>query len=348
MHDDETNQDERSLRSSTQVPASRIVDIEPLDVEAVGARRPGRRRERKPPRLGRDEAIQRLGGRRWLRPELALLMLGAVFVVAGLVKPWPNPVRTGSPSPIALASPAATLTESPSAALTTEPSSGASFPYVAPYNYRGPHGEQQPSATPPGITPSPTPPWSAVDWTALRAIDSHTAWGFATAAMPNGVSGPGGSVAYTSWIDAGTPPKYAAVFLPKGRNVYAIAITWPGSVPVSAVRFVYLGPPESPAYVPPDGYMPGAAVTPLPAGSVASEAPTRPPFIQISPPPTSGAIQSGCFWIPPLDPTSNPPSESITAAWQANPWPWPYGAYQVTVVSAQGNQNIVLDLEPTF
>lgn len=333
MNDEAKRADQ--TRSPGEASTGRIVEIELADVDAVRARGTRPRSGQMPPGLGRDAAIRRLGGRRWLRPELALLLLASVFVVAGLVKPWPNPVRTGSPSPIAAASPTASLASSASVAV--DPSPSASYPYVAPYNYRGPHGERQPSPTPPGVTPNPTTPWPAVDWGVLSSTDSHSAWGFATAAMPNGISGPGATVPYESWIDAGTPPKYAAVFLPKGRNVYAIAITWPEALVVTAIKVVYLGPPESPAYVPPDGYTPGAEVIPLPAGPVASSSPAA-----------NGAIGSGAFWIPPPEVTTAESSATIRTAWQASPWPWPYGAYQITVKSANGAQNIVLDLEPTF
>ena len=37
-------------------------------------------------------------------------------------------------------------------------------------------------------------------------------------------------------------------------------------------------------------------------------------------------------------------SSAITTAWQSNPWPWPYGTYQVTVTSDTSSTNIILDL----
>lgn len=343
---DETKRDDRSRWSTTDVPTGRIVEIDPTDGELVSATDTGRRRDRgrrgreasTRGRMAQDETIQRVGGRRWLRPEIVLLVVGAVFVIGGLVKPWPNPIRTSAPSPIAVASPAATITDGPSPEANL---------YVAPYNYRGATASPG-SATTPGASPNPTPPWSTVDWGLLRASDTHSTWGFASAVMPNGLVGPDASTPNTSWIDAGTPPKYAAVALLEGRSVYAIAITWPSTVVVTSVTFVYLGPPQSPAYLPPPGFLTDTAVTPIPAGQVAAldAAPTETPSIHPSTNGASGIISSGQFWVPPRQASSSNSSKSVPAAWQANPWPWPYGSYQITVRSQSGTQNIIFYMFP--
>src|SRR5664280_596220 len=111
-------------------------------------------------------------------------------------------------------------------------------------------------------------------------------------------------------------------------------------------KFVYLGPPQSPAYLPPEGFVTDVQVTPLPAESVSmsvvgpAATTTIPPWVRGG----GGAIRSGSFWIPPSESSLSALSSSLDAAWQSSPWPWPYGAYQVTVTSASGPTNIILDL----
>jgi hypothetical protein len=135
----------------------------------------------------------------------------------------------------------------------------------------------------------------------------------------------------------------------QGLNVYAVAVTWPSSVHVTSVKFVYLGPPQSPPYLPPDGFLPNGQVTPMPALRVASPSvgpaasaasPTIPPWVD----PNAGALRSGEFLIPPTAALQNPIASVLTSAWQDSPWPWPYGTYQITVASDSGSRNIILDL----
>jgi hypothetical protein len=164
--------------------------------------------------------------------------------------------------------------------------------------------------------------------------------------------GPNANVASptTSWISAGSPPVYADVPLVQGRHAYAIAVTWPSDINVTGLKFMYLGPPRSPPYVPPASFLPNVDVTPLPAERVSSASlgtvanPTIPPWFRS----VGGAIQSGAFWIPPSEASPTAVSSSIDAAWQSSPWPWPYGTYQVTVTSDKGLKNIILDLLLTY
>src|ERR1035437_1560147 len=134
--------------------------------------------------LAEDDPIQRVGGRRRFRPEVALLIVAAVFLVGALAKPWPSPAPAASHAP-------ATLTPSPQAiALATSPA-------VTPQDVQI------------GVPGEISQNWSTVDWSALLNSDQHPGWGFAAAAMPAVVDariGPAAPLPSTSWIDAGSPP----------------------------------------------------------------------------------------------------------------------------------------------
>jgi hypothetical protein len=291
--------------------------------------------------------MQHVGGRRRFRPERALLLVGAVFVIAVLTKPWPTnpPTRLAAPSPsqsqpslITRAAPSEPTTPTSSATGTLR----AGFADLCPTF--GNVANDAPSGQPP--EPGATPVWSNVDWGTLTATDRHSAWGFATTVGADGVPGTVDSTPNTNWVGAGVRPVYASVPLVCGQNVYAIAVTWPSTVHVSRLSFVYLGEPESPPYLPPAGFEPNAPVTPLPVTTVvrtatASNGGSPNPTAALS---TAGPARSGEFYIPPVDGSSGIVSKSAAAAWQSHPWSWPYGAYQVTVTSDSGTTNIVLDL----
>src|SRR5664280_6253 len=353
---DDKHRDERTAWSSIEQPDGLVVEIEPAEADLVRVgRRPSSDAQRRRPALdaaidASDEGIpQRVGGRGRVRPEVALVLVAVVFVAGALIKPWPAPAPASSPSPIAAASPSSSIAAGPSAAIA-EAQPAASYPNIPPYNYRwpfvGPSSSAAPSA--PGSEVGPvaaaTPQWSAVDWSILGSSDPHAGWGFTAALMPS----PDANAASptTNWVGAGSPPVYAMVPLVQGRYAYAIAVTWPNDVNVTGLKFVYLGPPRSPPYLPPAGFLPNVQVTPLPAERVSSPSagpaavPTIPPWVSS----VRGAIQSGAFWIPPSEASPAALSSSIDAAWKSNPWPWPYGAYQVTVTSDSGPTNIVLDL----
>ncbi|HEU6440009.1 MAG TPA: hypothetical protein VFC12_06180 [Terriglobales bacterium] len=353
---DDKRRDERTAWSSIEQPDGLVVEIEPAEADLVRVgRRPRSDAQRRRPALdaaiaASDEGMpQRVGGRGRFRPEVALVLVAVVFVAGALIKPWPAPAPAGSPSPIAAASPSSSIAAGPSAAIA-EAQPAASYPNIRPYNYRwpfvGPSSSAAPSA--PGSEVGPvaaaTPQWSAVDWSILGGSDPHAGWGFTAALMPS----PGANAASptTNWVGAGSPPVYAAVPLVRGRYAYAIAVTWPSDVTVTGLKFVYLGPPQSPAYLPPEGFVTDVQVTPLPAESVSmsvvgpAATTTIPPWVRGG----GGAIRSGSFWIPPSESSLSALSSSLDAAWQSSPWPWPYGAYQVTVTSASGPTNIILDL----
>jgi hypothetical protein len=351
MRDDKYRR-ERTSWSSTERPDGLVVEIDPPEAELArigGERDRGRRHPAPRTEVPATEEglVQRVGGRGRFRPELALVLIAVVFVAGALIKPWPAAGPVVSPSPISAASPLSSIAAGPLAAIAAvQP--GASYPNIPPSDYRwpffGPWSSPSAPDTQLGPSAAATPQWSAVDWSILGASDQHAGWGFTAALMPSPDANPVSPT--TNWFGAGTPPVYAAVPLVQGRYAYAIAVTWPSDVKVTGLKFVYLGPPQSPPYLPPAGFVTNVQVTPLPAQSVASPSfgpttgPTIPPWVQG----VSGPIKSGAFWIPPSEPSSTGLASSINAAWQENPWPWPYGTYQVTVNSDSGPMNIVLDL----
>jgi len=354
MRDDKFR-DERTFWSATPQPDGTVIEIDPAEGDKVIVSRrprsdPGRRLP--PPRTAdtgpEDGMAQRVGGRRRFRPEVAVVLVAVVFVAGALIKPWPAPLPSPSASPIAAAS--STITTGPPVEALAAVQPAASYPNIPPSDYRwpffGPWSSAAPSAPGSELAPSAaaTPQWSAVDWSILGASDRHMGWGFTAALMPS----PGATAASptTNWVGAGSPPVYAAVPLVQGRYAYAIAVTWPSDVNVTGLKFVYLGPPQSPPYLPPPGFLTNVQVTPLPADRISSPSnvpaptPTIPPWVRSA----GGTIRSGMFWIPPSEASPTGLSSSVDASWQSNPWPWPYGTYQVTVTSDTGPMNIVLDL----
>lgn len=345
-------------------PEGVVVDLEPAAARpslasrsAFDASRPAA--EPASARVEHDEEIQRVGNRHRIRPEVAVLIVGAIFLVGAFAKPWakaePSTDQIAAASRSAAAAPsapgsAASVSASAetlggSTVIAARPSAEA-YPDIPPWDYRFPFFGSAPSAGPSAGASAiaATPTWSAVDWSVLNTIDSHSGWGFTAAIMPGASAD--STTPKVSWVGAGSPPVYASVPLVQGINVYAVAITWPSTVQVRSVKFVYLGPPQSPPYLPPAGFLPNIQVTPLPATSVASPSAlpaaslTIPPWLD----PAHGVLRSGAFWIPPSQDSKASASSAITTAWQSNPWPWPYGTYQVTVTSDTSSTNIILDL----
>ena len=284
-----------------------------------------------------DAGVERVGGRRRIRGEIVVLVVGAIFVAGALLKPWPNARPVATPS----AAPTAGPTAGPPV-LIAQQSSGPAAPTVTipPWEVRttAPGSESSLSSSP-GVFFGG---WDSVDWSVLRTTDPHSGWGFTAAVMPSladGLVGPDASSPEIRWIAAGFPPLIATLPLVQAQSVYAIAVTWPSYLKVSSISLLYLGEPEYPAYLPPAGFLPNTQVSPLPAARVASAS--------IAPDTAGSAIRSGEFWITPSEASPNAASSSIPATWQSTPWPWPYGAYQVTVTSASGTTNFILDLQLT-
>ena len=348
------DRDEANALPATDGHSSLVVDIGPAGEETVkpdGKWRPDRSRSASEAASGAgrgNDAIQPVGGRRRFRPERALLIIGTVFLVAVLTKPWsilpsPSPARpslSASPQLSRIANVAPSPSPSPNVRPSETSTLRAGFADLCPT--LGTTATDQPAGSPSSAGPGPA--LSNVDWGGLTTTDPHSAWGFATTS--DGVPGSADSAPRTSWVGAGARPVYASVPLVCGQNVYAIAVTWPADVHVSRVSFVYLGEPESPSYLPPSGFVPYVRVTPLPAQSVTRASTTPNADAAGSPAPRSvaGSTWSGEFFIPPVDVASNIPAASTASAWRSHPWSWPYGAYQVTVTSDRGTTNIVLDL----
>jgi hypothetical protein len=285
-----------------------------------------------------DGQVERVGGPRRFRGEILLLVAGLLFLGGALLKPWPAPAPVKHPSPdptsqpvVIAAVPAATPTAAPTA---------VQYALVPPYNYRWPFVFPGPTSAPADqAAGSQSVSWTKVDWSALKIEDNHAGWGFAAAVMSGGPSGLASASApspSTSWVTLGSPPVYSAVPIVQTQGVYAVALTWPTEVQVSDVSFTYLGGPQHPAYLPPPSFLPGSPVTPLPAAVVFSTARAGVG--------SGRSIRSGEFLIPPTSAASKATSHSLLAAWRSNPWPWPYGAYQVTVTSSTKTMRFVLEL----
>jgi hypothetical protein len=340
--DDRTRRDERSYWSPTAHPGE-IADDDPPE-EAVRPTRAlpsdfdqGGVETPYGGRLSDEEMVQRVGGRRRIRPEFVLAIAGSVFVVVALLKPWPNPLPAGQPSPIAAASPMVAVAVAPSPGDNNDTTNVALIQFGVPDNL--------------------IQRWSAVDWSELRTADLHSSWGIAAATMPSvgvgpaiieGPAGRGTILPMTSWVAAGSPPSNATMPVVGGQNVYAIAVTWPDNLKVTGVTFQFTGSSDREPYLPPPGFPPFTQVSPLPAERVASPAAaTQTDRPAASPAPASHqAIRSGQFWIPPAEVSGNALSNSvIPTAWKSLPWPWPAGTYRVTITSQTEPVTIVLRLQ---
>jgi hypothetical protein len=276
---------------------------------------------------GYQGEIQRVGGRRRIRPEIILPIAGALFLAAALVKPWPNPPI--GPQPVAA---------SPSS--PTRPPAGQTADPLADVQI--------------GVPGQLSKGWAEVDWSVLGLPDMHRDWGFAAVAMPNltgstlltGVPAPA-----TDWTAIDTTRQATTVTVTQGHSVFALALTWPLGTLVSSVTFVYLGGPENPPDLPPAGFPAFTQVSPLPADGVAppnAGFDADPDMIPPTKPMGNSAINiihSGTYWIPPSEASFQPTTGSIETAWRTLPWPWPNGVYRVTIVSAGQTTTIRLNLQ---
>jgi hypothetical protein len=289
--------------------------------------------------------VERVGGRRRLRGEVVMLAIGLLFLGAALFKPWTLAGSAQSPSPspssAAPAEIAAIPTTNAARVLSVVPTPSPSS-MIPPYDYRWgfpfPTEKVPTGATQTGVPVIAEYSWPAVDWTALSVPDADAGWGFAAAVMTSASDAAGATgtrAPQTLWTSFGSPPVYAGVSLASNQNVYAMAVTWPSDLVVKRVSFIYLGGPEHPVYMPPAAFLPNSRVTPLPAVGVASA-------FAVSA--AGSQIRSGEFLIPPTSASPNFVTSSIHSSWSAQPWPWPYGAYQVTVTSTTGTTRAVIDL----
>jgi hypothetical protein len=293
-----------------------------------------------------DEEIERVGGRRRFKPEVLLIIGAIVFVVGALIKPWPTPLPAPSASPAALV---AAATAQPSA-----PERPSFYPDIAPWNFRdggfGPGDTQPPDGTLPDIVGPLSARWSAVDWAVLRGADSHAAWGFGAAVLPDAASAAESPDAFTAtavWVASDTPPASATLAVQRGHQAFGLALTWPAGVVVTDVRFTYLGGPEHPPYLPPPGFPAFALVSPLPASAVSTPPGVAAESPGSSPGPTSArrAPSSGQYWIPPSEASYTAVTGSLPTAWKSFPWPWPNGTYRVTITTRTGSLTTLLHLQ---
>jgi hypothetical protein len=282
-----------------------------------------------------DGEVERVGGRRRLRGEILLMVAAFIFVAGALLKPWPNqPLNRHSPRP---SSSAAEIAAVPTPAATAGPTAVA-YPDIQPGNFRGPFPVPADTAAPADAQAhGQFLTWPAVDWSAIALEDRHATWGFGAAVVSSGApdpTSPGALAPTMSWATLGSPPVYSAIPVVMTQGVYAFAMTWPSDVRVSRISFMYLGGPEHPSYLPPSGFLPNMVVTPLPASSVLVSSPGKP----------SGQLRSGQFLVAPTSAAWSAVSRPLNTAWRANPWSWPYGAYQVTVTTATSTIRVVLEL----
>lgn len=258
-----------------------------------------------------DEPLEHVGRRHIVRPELAALIVGAIFIVSALVKPWGGIVSVPSPSASARISPQP---------LVLGP--GSSEPALPPY------------------LDDLSRAWAGVDWNFLSVTDTHSGWGISTAAMVETAASTPPPIAHSPailWtsVASSTPP--TVIDVSPGTSVFAIAITWPQDLRVTAVYFEYLGNGFDPPNATSAGFQPYAQVTPLSADAVAA------PLEQ----PTLGPPHSGQFWVPPAVKSPLTVNRSLASAWHLLPWSWPLGEFKVTITSQHRPTTVAVYLRQT-
>jgi hypothetical protein len=282
--------------------------------------------------------MSRIGRRGPLRPELVALLLGAAFVAAALIKPWPNPPRVAiSPTPSALAD----ASRQGDSGITPEPSAAPTidvYALIPPYNYRP--GQWPPPTQ--GPTPAADTPWSHVDWSFLSVADAHDRWGVSAVALPGRAPADGRPDPSVSWAAEIAPWSPSIVPVPRDSSVFALALTWPAGLRVSSLSIDYLGAIDTGPTVDMPVVAPAARVEPLSAIAVATPPGTSPPAAASLAPPDG--LVSGSYWIPPSSDLSGPSPEHVQAAWQRSPWSWPLGMYRATLASNAGTMIVVLQL----
>jgi hypothetical protein len=269
-----------------------------------------------------DSEVERVGSGRRIRGELVLILVGAVFVVGALLKPWVLiPAHVG---------PSSSPGSSGIAAAQASGSGQLGAAGATATDAQGPYG-RFPVA------------WQLVDWSNLAKPDPDTGWGVAVATLPTFSRWSSGALNATPnvvWLASGSTPLTATVALPASQLAYAIGITWPKDVAATSVTFVYDGLGTPPAGIGGSGaYPPLTKLTPLPATQVTTQ---RPSAVG------TAAIQSGRFWVAPVDILvvagvmgNRKPAE----LWRISPWAWAAGEYTVTIKSKGSAMTMRLRLE---
>jgi hypothetical protein len=247
---------------------------------------------------------------------MGAIVVGALFILAALIKPWGARV----PGP------------SPSAPSTTQDS----FPPLFAVQ-----GSQVPAVPPlPSYLADLSRGWAGVDWSFLSLTDTHIDWGVATATMPEvtlSSPSPTPHLPSVSWIPVPTATPATVLDVGPDQGVFALAITWPPGIRVTDITVEYLGSGYEPPYQTSGGFQPYTQLSPLRADSVLT--PTQPA--------TQGSPRSGEFWIPPAVTSPVTADRSAAVAWHQLPWPWPLGGYKITVTTQDKPTTLPLFLRQT-
>jgi hypothetical protein len=299
--------------------------------------------------------LSRLGRRGRLRPEVVALVLGVAFLLAALVKPWPNPARTSaseSAVPLAEASGTYSAATASAASLVSAASPAATqtvdiYLLIPPYDYR-PGQWPPPTPATTAATPADTP-WSHVDWSFLTELDGHVRWGVSALSLPSEAPVGRQPVPVVSWAPEVAPWSPSVIAIPQGSSVFALALTWPSGLKIGSVSIDYLGAADSGPTVDMPVAAPIGRLTPLPGLAVAT--PPRPAAQSTdaasgAPVGGDGGLISGTFWLPPSSDLASRTPGPVRSAWQSQPWPWPLGMYRATLASNAGTMIVVVELQP--
>ena len=262
-----------------------------------------------------SEPLERVGKRHFIRPELGALAVGAVFILAALVKPWG--AVAPAPSPSGSASVAVSISNAP---LLDGQSSQE--PPLPPYLVELSRG------------------WAGVDWSFLGMTDGHVGWGISTATMAEvTLSTPRPTVQVPSvvWTPVPTATPATVLDVSPDAGVFALAVTWPEDVRVTDIAVEYLGSGYEPPYLTSGGFQPYTELSPLRADSVLTSAGQS----------TQGSPRSGEFWVPPAITSPVTADRSAAVAWRQLPWPWPLGSYKITITSQHRPVDLPLILRQT-
>jgi hypothetical protein len=289
----------------------------------------------------RDTEVERVGGRGLIRGEFVAVAVGILFMVGALLKPWSSGPITGptsSPTDTASASPVVVLAPTVPATATAARASDAPTASNAP----------RIAAVGPTVAASPQDygpnqflvDLQAVDWTSLSSPDTHDGWGISAVSLANVVHVPDGSrglaprISWTAPSPAGqTNPLLVEVPVFSGRPTYALAVTWPKTLVAKRISFTYVAPGTG-GY----GFAPQSELAAFDVAQVTSDgtAGAR----------ASAAVQSGQFWVAPVEKITLPFISPPAQEWRFEPWAWPLGEYKVTVTSDAGDQILTVRLEP--
>jgi hypothetical protein len=269
-----------------------------------------------------DDMIQPVVRRRLIRPEWLVLVIGIVFVVSAVAKPWgstPTLEKGRAPK----SSPAQIAVASPSAADSASPE---------PLDFMGVPGLAKAAPIGHGRT------WADVSWRALDTTDQHSTLGLSTVSLTvvpySGPYLPDPPAPKVAWTPSVGGAAATVVSIPPDTNVFAIAATWPKSLGVSgiSIRYVVAAPlPYQPASSP---------VVPINASDVVLTSSVR-----ASPSPSATAVRSGQFWVAPSAYAPDLDPDTLALVWQLGPWAWPTGEYHITLSTSNGPVVMRLVLE---